>query len=799
MSKFIFIFVENIIFMVRLITFILLISAPIMAAQNEKATLKGTVTSNNIPVPYASIYIKNSSTGTTTDENGNYNLSVIAGTISLTIRSQGFGTLEKSVTLKANETRTLNFELEEDALGLDQVVVSATRNQISRKKAPVIVKVLTPKVFNAAQSLTLADGLNFQPGVRMETNCQNCGFTQVRMNGLEGQYTQILVNSRPIFSALNGVYGLEQIPVNIIDRVEVVRSGGSALFGSNAIAGTINVITKEPMDNHWEMNSTLALIDGKTADRNVNLNASLVSDDLTSGVTLYGIYRNRDAFDANGDGFTEITILENNSFGTKAFLRPNDNSRIGFDFTAIKEYRRGGDQLNLAPQFTNITEELDHNTIFSGMDYELFNDKRTNTLSVYASVQHTDRDSYYGGLGGGTAPEDFELANNAFGTTKDLAFVSGAKFSHDFENNDVLTIGMEYQKNDTDDEILGYNKVVDQRVNSFALYGQYEWKPSKAFTALLGARLDHVNVNGFYNIQDVSRTSEVSQTILSPRITLLYNVTDKLQLRGGYARGFRAPQAFNEDLHVSSVGGEQRFVILGEDLENEFSNAYTASLDYTKSFGKTQTNLLIEGFYTSLQNPFTTVSTGTSLPNGSILEETRNGSGAYVAGANIELNVVPSPRLAFQAGLTVQNAKYEENQVLFEADGSVPNETDVSIDEFVRTPNVYGFLTSYWTINKAFKLDVTGNYTGPMTVPFVVGESGFINLVESQSFFDLTTKLTYHLDLKKEFHVELSGGIQNLFNSYQDDFDTGPTRDSDFVYGPNRPRTFFVGLRIFSD
>ncbi|MCB0399340.1 MAG: carboxypeptidase-like regulatory domain-containing protein, partial [Winogradskyella sp.] len=119
--------------MVRLITFILLISAPIMAAQNEKATLKGTVTSNNIPVPYASIYIKNSSTGTTTDENGNYNLSVIAGTISLTIRSQGFGTLEKSVTLKANETRTLNFELEEDALGLDQVVVSATRNQISRK------------------------------------------------------------------------------------------------------------------------------------------------------------------------------------------------------------------------------------------------------------------------------------------------------------------------------------------------------------------------------------------------------------------------------------------------------------------------------------------------------------------------------------------------------------------------------------------------------------------------------------------------------------------------------------------
>ncbi|MHA7841738.1 MAG: TonB-dependent receptor [Winogradskyella sp.] len=782
--------------MLRLITFIFFISVKMIFAQNEKALIIGTVTSNNNPVSYASVYIKNSSTGTTTDQNGNYKLSVNTGTIVLTIKSQGFRTLERTIALKNNETRTLNFELEEDALGLDQVVVSATRNQIGKKEAPVIVKVLTPKVFNAAQSFTLADGLNFQPGVRMETNCQNCGFTQVRMNGLEGQYTQILVNSRPVFSALNGVYGLEQIPVNIIDRVEVVRSGGSALFGSNAIAGTINVITKEPMDNHWEITSTLALIDGKTADRNVNLNASLVSEDLTSGITLYGIYRNRDAFDANDDGFTEITVLENNSLGAKAFLRPNDNSRIGFDFTVIKEYRRGGDQLHLAPQFTNITEELDHNTIFSGLDYELYNDKRTNNLSVYASVQHTNRDSYYGGLVGETTPEDFELANNAFGNTKDLAFVSGAKFSHDFENNDVLTTGLEYQMNDTNDEILGYNKVVDQRVNSYALYGQYEWKPFKAFTALLGARLDHVEVDGLYSIQNISRTSKVSQTILSPRITLLYNVTDELQLRGGYARGFRAPQAFNEDLHISSVGGEQRFVILGEDLKNEFSNAYTASLDYTKSFGKTQTNLLIEGFYTSLQNPFTIVSTGTSLPNGSILEETRNGSGAYVAGANIEFSVVPSPTSAFQAGLTVQNANYEKKQVLFEADGSVPNETDVVIDEFVRTPNVYGFITSYWNVNKALKLDFTGNYTGPMTVPFVVGESGFIDLIDTNPFFDLTTKLTYHFDLKKEFHVEISGGIQNIFNSYQDDFDTGPTRDSDFVYGPNRPRTFFFGLKI---
>lgn len=765
-------------------------------AQDNKATILGSITSKSSPVPYASIYVKNSSIGTMSDDNGNYELNMNVGTVILIIKSQGYRTLEQEITLEANETKQLDFELIEDALGLDQIVVSATRNQITKKEAPVIVKVLTPKIFKASQSFTLADGLNFQPGVRTETNCQNCGFTQVRMNGLEGQYTQILVNSRPVFSALNGVYGLEQIPTFIIDRVEVVRSGGSALFGSNAIAGTINVITKEPTANTWEVASTLALIDGTTADRNLNLNASIVSDDLNSGITLYGIYRNRDAFDANNDGFTEITVLENNSFGAKVFLRPNDFSRIGIDVTTINEYRRGGDQLKLAPQFTNITEELDHNTIFSGLDYEVFDAKRTNTFSLYTSIQHTDRDSYYGGLGGGTDPEDFELANNAFGTTKDLAFVSGAKFSHNFENKDVMTTGVEYQINDTKDEILGYNRIIDQQVNSFGLYGQYEWKPSQAFTALIGARFDHVKVDGFYTIQNISRTSNVSQSVLSPRLTLLYNITEQVQFRGGYARGFRAPQAFNEDLHISSVGGEQRFVILGSNLKNEFSNAFTASMDFTKDFGLTQTNLLVEGFYTSLENPFIIVSTGSSLPNGSILEETRNGSGAYVAGANLELSLVPSPKLALQAGITIQKAKYTESQLLFEADSSNPNETNVVIDEFVRTPNVYGFLTSFWNINESLKLDLTGNFTGPMQVPFVVGESGFINLIESKAFFDMTTKLTYHFNLKEEFHIELSGGLQNIFNSYQKDFDSGPRRDSDFIYGPNRPRTYVIGLKF---
>ncbi len=776
--------------------YLLLLITSTSLAQDRQATISGTITSNGEVVPFASIYIKNGATGVDADINGNYKLEVPNGEFTLVVQAQGYRTQNKKINSKKDGNQIIDFPLKQDALGIEEVVVSATRNRISKKDAPVIVNVLSPKLFEATQSISLADGLNYQPGVRVETNCQNCGFTQVRLNGLGGEYTQVLVNSRPVFSALNGVYGLEQIPVSTIERVEVVRNGGSALFGSNAIAGTVNVITKEPINNSWEISSNFALIDGKKPDRNVNLNASVVSEDLTSGVTVYGIFRDRDAYDANGDGFSEITKLTNNSLGAKAFLRPNDNSRIGFDFTGIREYRRGGDRIDLAPQFTDITEELDHNTIFSGLDYEVWDDQRKNNGSAYISVQNTDRESYYGGLGGGRTEADSIAANSAFGNTTDLAVVSGIKYSHNFNNDDVFTTGLEYQLNKTNDAIAGYNRIIDQKVNSIGLYGQYEWKPIEDFTALVGARLDRVAVDGFYAVQNIEHSSQINETVLSPRLTILYDITNDIQFRGGYARGFRAPQAFNEDLHISSVGGEQRFVILSEDLESEFSNAYTASLNFTKDYNKVQTNFLVEGFYTNLKNPFTIVSTGTSLPNGSILEETRNGSGAYVTGTNLEFSVSPSAALMFQAGATVQRSIFKEEQVLFEADGNTPGEQNVVLDEFVRSPNVYGFLNSNWSINEALNLDLTGSYTGTMIAPRVIGESGFIDLVDTEAFLDMTTKITYHFDPIENFHVEISGGVQNLFNSYQDDFDRGPLRDSDYIYGPNRPRTVFIGLKF---
>lgn len=773
--------------------FILFLFANIVAAQ--KVTVSGIISSNAVPVPFASVYVKNASDGTIADKNGNYTLALMPGNLVLAVQAQGYRSQTKAVTITSVKSQTINFDMVEDILGLEEVVVSATRNRVERRSAPVVVSTLKPRLLTATQSLTVAEGLNFTPGVRVENNCQNCGFTQVRLNGLDGGYTQILLNSRPIFTSLLGVYGLEQIPTNTIERIEVVRSGGSALYGSNAIAGTVNIITKDPILNTWEIGSNLALVGGEALDRMVNFNTSNVADDLSSGITLFGTYRNREAFDANDDGFTELVELRNTTVGAKAFVKPTERSRLSINLNAIREYRRGGDRLNLAPQFTDITEELDHDTFIGGLDYEINNAERTQKFQAYTSASYTNRDSYYGGLGGARTRQDSITANNAFGTTSDLAWVNGLQLSQRFKNNDILTTGAEFNFNTTDDQIPGYDRRIDQSVRTIGGYAQYEWKPSTQFTAMLGGRLDHVAVDGDYTVGGIARNVDLTQTALSPRLTLSYKLTESLRLRGGYARGFRAPQAFNEDLHISSVGGEPQFVILSEDLDTEYSNAFTASLNYSKTIKLTQMDFLLEGFYTTLQDPFTLVSTGAVLENGSILEEVRNGEGARVYGTNFEFGLSPDPKWQFQLGGTLQRSQYNDPQLLFESDGAI-GEPNISVDEFVRVPNFYGYLNGTWLPNKAFNMDITGTYTGSMTVPRVISDTGFLALNEVASFFDLNVKLETHFDFNESFMVTLSGGVTNLFNSFQDDFDIGPTRDSDYVYGPDMPRTVFLGLKF---
>ena len=759
-----------------------------------QTTLKGKVTdANQKPIAQASILIDGSQSGAATDSEGNFVLNHIKQDKPvLTIRAIGYQTTKKTITA-ADKKTIIHIVLNEDNLSLNEVVVSATRYGLDRREAPVVVNVLGPKLFNATQSVAMSETLNYQPGVRLENNCQNCGFSQVRLNGLEGAYSQILINSRSVFSALNSVYGLDQIPTSMIDRIEVVRSGGSALFGANAIAGTINIITKDPVENDWQIKSTNSLIHGKAWDNTVDFNTSIVANDLKTGATFYGMNRNRQAWDANKDGFSDMTRLRNTTFGTKAFLKPSEQDKITLDMSVLNEFRRGGDRLDLAPHFTDITEQIETKALIGGLTYDHYSKDWKQKLSVYLSAQKTARDSYYGGLAAGTTHQDSVIAANSYGITNDFALVAGAQYTYNFDK-DIFTAGVEYNSNRTKDNIPSYQRLIDQKNNAIGAYAQYEWRVVDPLKVLLGARYDRTNIDGKYQLLDNHRVSDENFGTLSPRITLLYDIDKYLQFRGGFARGFRAPQAFNEDMHVTSIGGQQKFVLMGEDLKTEYSNAYTGSFNYTRNFGRTQTSLLVEGFYTDLKNTFTNVllKGDDKGDNKVLLEEMRNGSGSHVYGTNIELSVAPSSKFSIQAGGTIQRSKYKDEQVLFEAE---KEEDNIISKRYMRAPNMYGYLNSNIKATKKFAIDVTGVYTGKMLVPHIQKDSKVL-IKNTRDFAELNLRLGYTLNIKHDFSMEIFGGVQNIFNAFQKDLDSGPLRDSDYIYGPTKPRTVTFGVRL---
>ena len=237
-------------------------------------------------IPYASIYIEETGDGTVSNEDGQFEFrNLAAGKYHLRVSAVGYSTSTKEVVVSKEFTTVIHFKLKVEDVQMDELVVSANRNVVSRRDAPVVVSVASMELFDAVNSLDLAKSLNYITGLRVENNCQNCGFPQVRINGLEGPYSQVLINSRPIVSALSGVYGLEQIPVNMIERVEVVRGGGSALFGANAVGGTVNIITKDPTSNSFSLTSNLACYGGDSWEQSMGANASLVSKDNTYGIS----------------------------------------------------------------------------------------------------------------------------------------------------------------------------------------------------------------------------------------------------------------------------------------------------------------------------------------------------------------------------------------------------------------------------------------------------------------------------------------------------------------------------------
>lgn len=753
--------------------------------------IKGKVTSSSgETIPFVNVFIKGTDIGTTTDESGNYILETTKNKFILVASMIGFISERKTVILHSSQEKIVNFTLTETAEILDQVTVTGTRTDKRRTNSPVIVNVINSQTLADVQACNLSEGLKFQTGLRVETDCQTCNYTQLRMNGLAGGYSQILINGRPIFSPLTGLYGLEQVPTNMIERIEVVRGGGSALYGSSAIGGTVNVITKIPKKNNYSIGYTYQNIKG-ASDHIIAGNATIVNEDRNAGASFFINNRKRELYDANSDNFSELPELKNNSFGTNLFFLPTDNQKIEINFSKMNEYRYGGEMVDKAPHFAMQSEERVHDVYVGNVDYQInFNDDKSSIITYFAT-QYTDREHYTGIRPDvGTDEDTKHLAKPPYGNSTTTTFQGGLQFNHQLEKflggNNVLTLGGEFVQDDVFDIIEAYEYKVDQLTQNFGFFFQSDWEVNKQLNLLTGIRYDNHKLNALK--QDGTKKTIVNN-VASPRVSLLFKPFENIQIRGTWGTGFRAPQAFDTDLHIAFAGGGVSRVLLSDDLKRERSNSYTLSFNYDKPTEHYIYGFTFESFYTNLKDAFYLESIGED-EFGEVFEK-RNGDGAVVKGITLETRLNYDGILQLDAGFTYQSSKYNS---------AVNNSDELPLKkEFLRTPNIYGYATATYTPNQKFKTALNLIYTGSMEVLHLASPQNLTadEYFNSPSFFNLGINSSYTLNIEKlKTDLEFTAGIKNIFDEYQSKFDIGKERDSNFIYGPATPRTFVFGVKF---
>jgi len=320
----------------------------------------------------------------------------------------------------------------------------------------------------------------------------------------------------------------------------------------------------------------------------------------------------------------------------------------------------------------------------------------------------------------------------------------------------VFSIGAQHKRDEINDEAIGYNRVIENIYHETGVFIQDDFKIGKTFSFLSGFRLNKHTV--------------LDKLIITPRLSVLVKFSRDLNFRTSFSTGFRAPQVFDEDLHISQVGGEGMMIINSPKLNEETSYSLYSGLDYGKQIGGNLIQLSIEGFYNRLSDTF--------------VMERINGSGSKVYGLSLEAGLVLGPRFSLATGWTFQRTKRYEPEPCFNA------------TEYFKTPEIYGHFDLKYKNDKLVNLNISGNYTGPMKVPHYAGYIPEDRLETTQSFFVINLKLRKPINISENSKISILFGIDNLFDSYQGDFDLGEDRDSGYVYGPRKPRTFYATFQF---
>lgn len=671
------------------------------------------------------------------------------------------------------------------ATRLDALVVTGTRTAQQVRDVPVRTELLSSEDLRPIAPRTFADTLEYITGVRIENDCQNCNFAQIRLLGLEGGYSQVLVDGQPLISALASVYAVEQLPASLIDRVEVVKGGGSALYGPGSIGGVVNLIPRTPTRNGLRVTTLAEDIKGTNISSkspgfsfSTSIQADLVLDRTQTAVTIYGQGDRSLPLDLTGDGYSELGFKELSAGGARIDqLFASVRGRLVVDLNHSFENRRGGNRIDSFESDADVAESIQSTRSTGSISWtQVLGEHFDYRLGV--SHARTSRDSYYGS---GRDP-------NAFGSTKDPLTVFDTQFNHALGNH-TLSWGVQRNEEHLTDVQPAYSRQTDSRYVNTGVFLQDEWAITKSFDLLFGARGDDTN--------------QMDKKVVSPRVALRWAPVHDWTFRASFASGFRAPQVFDEDLHVTQVGGTGAIILNDPSLTEE--RAQSLNFEVQRELHALGANWLFEGnvFHTRIKNSFILEEDTAASNSDETVFIRRNGGGSRIYGLEANVGAVFGRRLRVSGGYVIQRSLYDSAQSPLDG---------VSSRRLQRTPDEYAqCVLDTATPIKNVRAFVGLKYTGPMEVPHAVPDAADVpvdypwtygdknSITRSKRFWVLDASCSYSTPFewfKREAELTLRLGVRNLLNSYQSDFDQGEFRDSAYVYGPRQPRSFFVSTEF---
>ncbi len=741
----------------RLFSILLLMTSITIPSFGQLNTIKGTVlSSNGEKLSFATVIILGTTEGTTTDIDGNFALSIAQNDAAIIASYIGYN----SETLDWTKGKTLSFKLKSSSAVLDEVVVSGTMKEVTRMNSPIPIEVYTPVFFKRNPTPNLFTALENVNGVRPQLNCNVCNTGDIHINGMEGPYTMVLIDGMPIVSALSTVYGLMGIPNSMVQRIEVVKGPASTLYGSEAVGGLINVITKNPET------AARFSIDVNTThyhDLNIDLGTKVKLGKAT-GLLSANVFHFDKIWDINGDNFTDVTLQKRISLFNKWNFKRKENRLASIAFRYVWENRWGG-ELKWTPEFRGGDSIYGENIITKRAElignYQLPTKEK---LTLAYSYNLHDQNSVYG--------TTYYVAKQQIGfaqltwdkSLKNHDLLAGLAFRYTYyDDNTPVT---------ADGDNLNVNKPSHVYLPGIFLQDEITLSPKQKLLA--GIRYDYNSEHG---------------SILTPRLNYKWTPNDNNTLRLGFGNGFRVANVFSED-HAALSGARE--VIIATDLKPEKS--YNFNLNHTTKLFPDFGFVTLDGslFYTYFTNRivadlFTDV---TKV----IFDNLDGHSVSQGATLNTEFN--------FKNGLKIMAGGTYMDVFIKEKD-----QNGIQVKERqVQTPNFTGTWTMSYTFPKwNITFDYTGNVTGPMRLPVVPNDYR----PEYSPWFSIQN---FQMTKRFKTGLEVYGGLKNLLNFIPDDpllrpfdpFDknintdnpNGYTFDPTYNFAPMQGIRGFVGFRI---